>query len=103
VKLTADERQALESLGPQAVAAKLAASPGLGRGAEVRGFTCGSIDRGKCEDWLGEKNREQAARDAEQRTLDARSLWWGRFGVLVAIAAGIVACPLTVLAMLLAK
>lgn len=103
VDLTTKEREALENLGPQGVTAKLAACPGLGRGAEVRGFTCGSLDRGKVEDWLGEKHREQAARDAEQRALDARSLWWGRFGVLVAIATGIVASLLTVLAMMLAK
>jgi hypothetical protein len=64
MQLTAEERSALESIGPLSAAAKLEACPGLGRTASVRGFTCGDIDRGKIEDWLGEKHRELVVRKA---------------------------------------
>jgi hypothetical protein len=93
--LTTQEREALESIGVDGVRAKLAACPGLGRGAEVRGFVCGSIDQGKCEDWLGEKYHEQAANDAAQRALQAKDHWWNRVNVWVAIGGVLVGSLVT--------
>jgi hypothetical protein len=57
--LSREQRAELESRGADNVRQKLFES-GSGRGAVVRGFKCGEIERGEVEDWLAEKANRTA-------------------------------------------
>ena len=82
--LTAAQRSELENLGPATIRFKLLHAGG-GRGADVGGFTCGSMTRGDIEDWLVEKNRDE-------NVLQRSTLFWARvagWASLVAIGLAI--------------
>jgi|SRR6266404_2926276 hypothetical protein len=82
--LSREQRAELESRGADNVRQKLFES-GSGRGAVVRGFKCGEIERGEVEDWLAEKYREEAA--VQRSTLRWAQIagWAGLAGVVASI------------------
>ena len=59
--LRPDQRAELETLGPENVRIRLIAGPG--RGARVRGFKSGDMDRDDIEEWLGGKHASQVRVD----------------------------------------
>ncbi len=76
--LTEVQRKELENLGATTIRFKLT-THGAGRGASISGFTCGDVTRGDIEDWLAEKNREEAA-------LQDKILFWARIAGVAGIA-----------------
>jgi hypothetical protein len=93
--LTSEQRAELESLGAGTVRVKLIPA-GPGRGADVYGFKCGTINRGDIEDWLIEKHREETK-------LQVGTFNWAKIAGWAAIASGIVTVILGVIAILFQK
>lgn len=86
--MTTAETAALEATGATNVRDKLRHA-GPGRGAAVRGFSCGELTRGDIEDWLAAK--ERADRQSARRRADIAiatslvSLAVGLAGLLLAL------------------
>jgi hypothetical protein len=77
------QRDELEELGSRIVTGRLASYPGTGRGADIGGFTCGSMNRGDIEDWLRE--------DASKRTfLQRAGSWLKIIAALVTVLAALI-------------
>lgn len=88
--LSSEQRTELDAHGPETVRFKLSGQ-GIGRGALVRGFKCGDIERGDIEDWLIEKT-------AEEHRQRSGTLRWAQ----IAGVAGIVSTILTAVGIVIA-
>jgi hypothetical protein len=93
--LTPPQRAELETLGPAIVRLRLQVAAGrdaLSRNAQMTGFRSGLMTRGEVEDWLSQRDREDAEREQATRKWWARIAGWaGVVGVVAAIAGGILA------------
>ena len=89
--LTPPQLAELEALGPYIVRLRLQVATGRDRNAQMTGFRNGLMTRGDVEEWLSQKDREDAER--EQATLKRARIvdWAGVVGVIAAIAVGFLA------------
>ena len=73
--LTPPQRAELETLGPYIVRLRLQVAAGrdaLSRNAQMTGFRSGLMTRGEVEDWLSQRDQEDAEREQATRK------WWAR-------------------------
>ena len=90
--LTPPQRAELETLGPYIVRLRLQVATVRDRNAQMTGFRSGLMTRGEVEDWLSQKDRDDAELEQATRKWWARIAGWaGVVGVVVAIAGGILA------------
>ena len=89
--LTPPQLAELEALGPYIVRLRLQVATARDRNAQMTGFRSGLMTRGDVEEWLSQKDREDAER--EQATLKRARIvdWAGVVGVIAAIAVGCLA------------
>jgi hypothetical protein len=91
--LTSLQRSELEALAPATVRLMLLQG---GRGASISGFKCGDITKGDIDDWLIEKNVEEAA-------IQLGTLRWAKIAGFAGIVSAVVTVIMGALAIYLAK
>ena len=85
--LTPPQLAELEALGPYIIRLRLQVATGRDRNAQMTGFRSGLMTRGEVEEWLSQKDREDAER--ERATLKrAKIVDWASVGVIAAIVVG---------------
>ena len=77
------DSEELERLAPDKIRSKLA-SAGAGRGATVPGLGDGMMLRGDVEDWLAERDRESAEREADTLFFNKAAAWMAGLALLLA-------------------
>ena len=77
------DSEELERLAPDKIRSKLA-SAGVGRGATVPGLGDGMMLRGDVEDWLAERDRESAKREADTLFFNKAAAWMTGLALLLA-------------------
>ena len=77
------DSEELERLAPDKIRSKLA-SVGAGRGATVPGLGDGMMLRGDVEDWLAERDRESAKREADTLFFNKAAAWMAGLALLLA-------------------
>jgi hypothetical protein len=77
------DSEELERLAPDKIRSKLA-SAGVGRGATVPGLGDGMMLRGDVEDWLAERDRESAKREADTLFFNKAAAWMAGLALLLA-------------------
>ena len=86
--LTTEQRAELEHHRAASILFRLT-QHGTGRDGAISGFKCGDINRGDIEDWLAEKNAEEAVQ--QSATLRwARIAGWAGIVSVILTAIGIV-------------
>jgi hypothetical protein len=93
--LSNEQRAELEGLAPATVRLMLLQG-GPGRGASISGFKCGDITKGDIDDWLIEKNIEEAA-------IQRGTLRWAKIAGFAGIVSVVVTVIMGALAIYLAK
>jgi hypothetical protein len=77
------DSEELERLAPDKIRSKLA-SAGAGRDAIVPGLGNGMMLRGDVEDWLAERDRESAKREADTLSFNKAAAWMAGLALLLA-------------------
>ena len=85
--LTPPQLAELETLGPYIVRLRLQVAAGRDRNAQLTGFRSGVMTRGDVEEWLSQKDREDAERERATRK-KARIAVACIVGVMATIAIG---------------
>jgi hypothetical protein len=93
--LSNEQRAELEALAPATVRFMLIQG-GPGRGASIGGFKCGDITKGDIDDWLIEKNVEEAA-------IQRGTLRWAKIAGFASILSVVVTVIMGARAIYLAK
>ena len=88
--LTPPQLAELETLGPYIVRLRLQVATVRDRNAQMTGFRSGLMTRGEVEDWVSQKDREDAERE-RATTKQARIAVAGIVGVIATITAGFLA------------
>jgi hypothetical protein len=77
------DSEELQRLAPDKIRSKLA-SAGAGRGTTVPGLGDGMMLRGDVEDWLAERDRESAKREADTLFFNKAAAWMAGLALLLA-------------------
>ena len=82
--LTPPQLAELEALGPYIVRLRLQVAEGQGHLAQMKGFRSGLMTRADVEEWLSQKDREDA--EQERATFRRRARIAGWVGIVAVIA-----------------